>query len=118
MLGSILLLPILWQRISPQISIHPALHVLWLLISQLSLPLFIVSTTAPMVQYWFSQTNDARAQDPYFLYSASNIGSLVALLGFPLLFEPLFGLQQLSKYWSIIYVIFLLIHGSAYVGYS
>jgi hypothetical protein len=108
-LCSMIMIPILWTDIRPQATIPPALNVLWLLTIKLGIPIFIVSTTAPLVQYWFGQTRDPQAKDPYFLYSASNIGSLFALLGFPLLFEPFVGLQTLSLAWSFIYIAFTLL---------
>ncbi|VVC76492.1 Polyamine aminopropyltransferase [Aquicella siphonis] len=103
---SLSMLPILWKDIQPPAGIHPALDVLWLLLTKLALPLFIISTTAPLIQSWFAKTSHPHARDPYFLYSASNLGSLLALLGFPFLFEPLFGLQHLSRFWSATYMVF------------
>lgn len=104
---SFLMLPILWKKIHPQINLEPAVNVLFLLFEKLSLPLFIVCATAPLVQSWFANTNHPHAKDPYFLYSASNLGSFIALLGFPFIFEPFFGLQHLSWYWSLIYLLFV-----------
>jgi spermidine synthase len=64
------------------------------------LPFFAVSANAPLLQAWFARTGHADAKDPYFLYGASNLGSLVALLGYPLLIEPLFGLKMQSWVWA------------------
>jgi SAM-dependent methyltransferase len=64
------------------------------------LPFFIISTTAPLLQKWFSHSSHATARDPYFLYGASNLGSLVALLGYPLLVEPLLHLADQTKLWA------------------
>ena len=61
---------------------------LWLLATLLTtvgLPFFILSTNAPLLQSWFSNTAHRRARDPYFLYAASNLGSLLALLSYPVL---------------------------------
>src|SRR5262249_55573594 len=55
---------------------------------------------APLLQAWFSRTRNPCAADPYFLYGASNLGSLVALLGYPLLAEPVIGLAAQSRLWS------------------
>ena len=41
------------------------------------------------------------AHDPYFLYAASNLGSLIALLGYPFMLEPAFGLKALSRLWAL-----------------
>lgn len=111
LLLSCCMLPILFEHLYPNIYLTPALNVLWLLVQKLFLPLFIVSTTAPLVQYWFSQSAHPDAQNPYFLYSASNIGSLGALLSFPLLLEPFYGLHVLSNNWSMIYIFFAVVLG-------
>lgn len=57
-------------------------------------PLFVISSTAPLVQKWFSGTRHPGANDPYFLYVASNLGSLLALLTYPTLIEPFINLGQ------------------------
>ncbi len=65
----------------------PRWWVLRSLAGTVGLPFFALSATAPLLQQWFSRTNDPRAEDPYFLYSASNAGSLLGLLAY-LLVEP------------------------------
>ncbi|MBC7931534.1 MAG: fused MFS/spermidine synthase [Rubrivivax sp.] len=72
----------------------------WLLTTLLlttGLPFFALSASAPLLQKWFSQTSSASASDPYFLYAASNAGSLIALLGFPVLLEPNLALCEQSR---------------------
>jgi hypothetical protein len=64
-------------------------------------PFFAVSATAPLLQRWFSRTDHPAAFDPYFLYAASNAGSLLALLAYPLLVEPQLRLFDQSLYWSL-----------------
>src|SRR6188474_2704555 len=44
----------------------------------------------PLLQAWFVRTGHPDAQDSYFLYAASNVGSFIALLTYPALFEPVF----------------------------
>ncbi len=81
---------------------------LWLLVTLLTtvgLPFFILSTNAPLLQSWFSNTQHHRARDPYFLYAASNLGSLLALLGYPLLLEPNLKLRQQSLLWAGCYAV-------------
>jgi hypothetical protein len=63
-------------------------------------PFFAISATAPLLQRWFSRTDHAAAGDPYFLYAASNAGSLLALLAYPLIVEPALPLWQQSRDWS------------------
>src|SRR5262249_46885099 len=76
---------------------------LWLLQALavgIGLPFFAVSANAPLLQAWFSRTSNPHAADPYFLYGASNLGSLLALLLYPLLIEPTIGLAAQSRTWS------------------
>src|SRR6266545_902436 len=67
---------------------NPVLDVLTLLSVSVGLPFLVVSATAPLLQKWFTQTDHPAARDPYFLYAASNLGSMLALLGYPTLVEP------------------------------
>ena len=64
------------------------------------LPFFAVSANAPLLQSWFGRSKHPAAKDPYFLYAASNIGSLAALLSYPILIEPSLGLVQQGQFWS------------------
>src|SRR5690606_39643328 len=64
------------------------------------LPCFAVAATAPLLQAWFAATGHPDGRDPYFLYAASNLGSLVALLGYPFLLAPLLGTRALAELWS------------------
>ena len=61
-------------------------------------PFFLVlATTGPLIQRWFSATDDPRAKDPYFLYAASNAGSLLALLAYPTVVEPWLALGDQAR---------------------
>ncbi len=64
------------------------------------LPYFAVSANAPLLQAWFAGTGHPHAKDPYFLYGASNLGSLIALLAYPIAVEPMWGLVTQSQIWS------------------
>lgn len=81
-------------------EISPALA----LIAQLALlvgPAFlVVSAGAPTLQRWFADTRDPAAKDPYFLYSASNVGSMAALLAYPFLVEPRLDLGAQTRLWA------------------
>ena len=79
---------------------EPYLWQLGLFAIGVGLPFFAVSANAPLLQAWFSETGHPHGNDPYFLYGASNLGSMIALLGYPLVLEPAFGLKQLSSYWT------------------
>jgi hypothetical protein len=87
---------------------NPVLDVLTLLSVSVGLPFLVVSATAPLLQKWFTQTGHPAARDPYFLYAASNLGSMLALLGYPTLVEPRLPLQGPSwltqtTLWSVGY---------------
>lgn len=67
----------------------------------IGLPFVALSANAPLLQAWFARTGHPHASDPYFLYGASNLGSLIALLGFPILIEPYLRLGEQSAAWSL-----------------
>lgn len=69
--------------------------------TSIGLPFFALSANAPLLQSWYGRSGGPSASDPYFLYGASNLGSLVALLGFPLVAEPLFGTRLISSGWAV-----------------
>jgi hypothetical protein len=83
-----------------------ALWLLGVLALAAGIPFFVVSTASPVLQRWFSASGDAAAADPYFLYAASNAGSLLGLLAYPALLEPRLTLAQQSRLWSFGYVLF------------
>jgi len=69
------------------------------------LPFAVLSANAPLIQTWYRHSGGPNADDPYFLYAASNLGSLIALLAFPLVAEPLFGISAISVGWSVGFVV-------------
>ncbi len=92
---------------------------LWLYALGVGLPFGVLSANAPLIQSWYRRSGGPSANDPYFLYAASNLGSLVALLAFPLVAEPLFGVSAISIGWSVGFVILgpmLLLSGLAARG--
>jgi SAM-dependent methyltransferase len=74
----------------------------------IGLPFVAVSANAPLLQAWFARSGHPNARDPYFMYAASNLGSLIALLGYPTLLEPTFGLSELSHLWAYAFVLLVL----------
>ena len=81
----------------------PGNEILWLiglLGTSVGLPFFAVSATAPLLQRWFAHTDHPAAVDPYFLYGASNVGSLLALIAYPILVEPTIGVRDQSLGWA------------------
>lgn len=87
----------------------------WLLLLfavSIGLPFFALSANAPLVQAWFARVGHSASADPYFLYAASNVGSFLALISYPLAVEPLVRLGQQTWIWSLgFYVLILLVAG-------
>ncbi len=92
---------------APSAESNPIGGMLLLLLISVGPPFFVLSATAPLLQQWFARTGHPSAGDPYFLYSASNLGSMLALISYPTWIEPHFRLAQQSRSWSLGYVIFL-----------
>jgi len=72
-------------------------------------PFFVLSATSPLLQSWFSKLRHRSAGDPYFLFSASNAGSLIALLAFPVVLEPSLGLYQQYQVWRVGFAVFVIV---------
>jgi hypothetical protein len=89
---------------SPPTSGTPVLWLFGLLTVSLGAPFLALSAGAPLIQRWFAHTGHPRRADPYFLYAASNVGSLVALLAYPTVIEPLLPLSRQARLWSAAYV--------------
>ncbi|HWI36794.1 MAG TPA: fused MFS/spermidine synthase [Burkholderiales bacterium] len=94
----------------PQGDEEPILRILALLVATIGLPYFLLSTTTPLLQAWYWRRFQSAV--PYRLFALSNFASLLALLGFPLLFEPAFDLQQLGWGWSFVYGGFAVLCGA------
>lgn len=109
----VLLLPLVLLPIGLPPGIAPPAErgpILWLLIQLLliaGLPLFVVSSTAPLLQRWLADTDHPAAADPYFLYAASNTGSLLALAAYPLIIERLLPIDGQSRLWTGGYVLLI-----------
>ena len=93
----------------PPAETNPVLWLVTLLTVSIGLPLFVIAATAPMLQKWFAHTRHPAAADPYFLYAASNLGSMLALLSYPFVVEPLLRLGQQSWAWSGTYALLALL---------
>jgi hypothetical protein len=97
---------------------NPVPWVLLVLATSVGLPFFVVSASGPMLQRWFSDSGHESSKDPYFLYAASNLGSMVGLLGYPLIVEPSLGAVQQGRAWSTGYALLaLLTAASAYAAH-
>lgn len=87
----------------------PALAVMWVLTIGLAVPFVVACTTGPLLQRWFSFTGHPSSSDPYFLYAASNAGSLLVLLAYPFLIEPRLTLGEQSALWGYGYLAFAIL---------
>ena len=87
--------PILWLLTTLAVTVGP--------------PFLLLSATAPLLQRWFSHSTHKAARDPYFLYAVSNAGSMLALLGFPFLLEPIFAIRTQSAIWAVGYVVLVVL---------
>jgi hypothetical protein len=84
--------------LKPQGQQMPVATILLLLLQCVGLPYFCLSTTGPLIQHWFGKAYPGRS--PYRLYALSNLGSFLALLTFPYLFEPMLTLQAMAALWT------------------
>ena len=73
-----------FRTLAPQGQAYPMFGVLVLLAAAIGLPFLVVSTSAPLLTRWFNLTGHPASKDPYFLYAASNAGSLLSLVAYPL----------------------------------
>jgi hypothetical protein len=98
----------------PPHDANPIPWLLALLLLSVGFPFFVVATSAPLLQKWFAHTDHPASSDPYFLYAASNFGSLLGAIGYPILIEPNFSLTYQRWLWASTYgLLALLILGCA-----
>ncbi|MEQ1907708.1 MAG: fused MFS/spermidine synthase [Vicinamibacterales bacterium] len=94
---------------APPASANPVGWVLWILIVSLGLPFIVLATTGPLLQRWFSLLSDSTKGSPYSLFAASNIGSFVALLGYPMVVEPTLRIHTQSVGWTVGFGVYALL---------
>ena len=90
--------------LKPEPDTAPIAGILSLLLVSVGLPYFLLSSTGPLLQAWFAQAG--RGRSPWRLYAVSNAGSLLALLSFPFVFEPLMDVSTMGKFWSGGFILF------------
>jgi hypothetical protein len=106
----LLLLPISVEASAWSLRLeHPNLWLLSVLTISLGAPFVLLSSTGPLLQVWFSRTAHPAADNPYFLYAASNAGSLLGLLSYPFLIEPTITLYGQRRLWSVGYLVLVLL---------
>jgi hypothetical protein len=104
---------IAWLRVVPGTELQPrgdadpTKAILTILAITIGLPYLVLSATGPLLQAWFARSFPGRT--PYRLYALSNVGSLLALLSYPFLFEREFDLKQQAALWSTGFIAFAIL---------
>ena len=93
-----------WKPVGEE---EPSLRILLLLTASVGLPYFILSSTSPLVQVWY--TRATHGSNPWRLYALSNLGSLAALLSYPLFFEARWDVMEQTTLWSAAFIVFVLL---------
>lgn len=115
LVAAVLLLPIVPNEgLRPTDSNSPSWHILVLLLATVGLPYFVLSATSPLVQVWYGRVYPNRS--PYRLYSLSNIGSLAALITYPILIETRWNVLHQTWGWSVGFALFALAMAACAVG--
>lgn len=100
--ASVVCLPFDASKVWPLVSgLPPAVSVFAVLALTVGLPFFSLSANAPLLQSWFLHARGESKRDPYFLYAASNIGSLLSLFAYPFAVEPRLGLHSQASLWMM-----------------
>jgi SAM-dependent methyltransferase len=113
---ALLLLSLLFLPLAPRASWRPhpgddpVWRILGLLATSIGLPFLLLSATSPLIQIWYARR---RGSPPYHLFAVSNFASLAALLSYPLLLEPRLTLHAQSRFWSILFLLFVAVCSSS-----
>ena len=108
LLLSLAFLPILpGEGFKPQDADNPIGRILLLLAATIGLPYLMLSTTGPLVQAWFARRYSGG--QVYRLYALSNVASMLALIAYPPLIEPMSSGRMQSLGWSAGYALFVLL---------
>jgi hypothetical protein len=89
---------------------HPSWRVLLVLATTVGAPYLLLSTTGPLMQAWYGRSFSAAMTSarPYRLYALSNLASMLALLSYPLLVEPVLSVEPQAQLWSLGYAAFVI----------
>ena len=109
MASAVALLPLRLGSGTPAGDGSPVVWLLSTLAVRLGLAFFALATMAPVVQRWFATLPVPSASNPYFLYAASNTGSMLGLLAYPFLLEPWWGTGTQAIAWAVGYGLLLML---------
>src|SRR5262245_14363249 len=101
---------------SPAPAGPPAAQLLRLLGPAVGLPSLALAATGPLLQSWYARAFPGRS--PYRLYALSNLGSLLGLLGYPLVAEPLLSVSAQARLWTVGFVLFVVVTGASAVSFA
>lgn len=118
LLPIVTVLPVVMPIAAPPNSGNPVGWLLLALARSVGLPFFVLSTTTSIIPRWFSRTGHRSAHDPYFLFVASNLGSLLGLVAYPALVEPLLPLHEQTRVWAVGYGVFAVLAPFCFVAAS
>ncbi len=105
--------------LGPPDPVQPTFWLIGVFAISIAPPFAVISATAPLIQSWYSRSGRADAHDPYHLYAASNVGSLLGLAAYPLVFEPFFPLIAQTSAWTTGYLcLAVLLIGSGILAFS
>ncbi len=86
---------------------EPISRILLVLTATVGLPYLLLASTSPLLQAWFARARPG--VDPYRLFAVSNLASLLALIGYPLLVEPFLDNREQVIWWSLLFSVFAVI---------
>jgi hypothetical protein len=90
--------------------IYPIPTIFLLLVISIGLPFFVLTTNSPLMQAWANRKDPGKS--PYWLYALSNIGSILGLLAYPLVVEPMLPLTWQGRIWTAGYILFVILAGT------
>jgi hypothetical protein len=103
----LLVLPVVLRDGAPSVDGGQSWWILTSLTLAVGAPFFVLASASPLIQSWLAASTHETADDPYYLYAGSNAGSLVGLLAFPFLLEPLLPVSRQAVLWTVGYGAFV-----------
>lgn len=106
LLSAFAFIPVVSSDVMPETLANPTFTVLYILMTTIGVPFILLSATSPLLQRWLVFTDVPDADDPYYLYAASNTGSLIALLVYPFFVERYLEIPRQTHLWVDGYTVF------------